>query len=69
MLLGAGWPVGRLVLFSVLSTLLGFIGLLAGSALGHHSAQLSPWVLTITAGVFLYVALANMVSVRDNWLL
>ncbi|XP_041701702.2 zinc transporter ZIP10-like isoform X1 [Coregonus clupeaformis] len=59
-LLGAGWPVRRLVLFSAVSALLGFVGLLTGSVLGHQSAQISPWILTLTAGVFLYVALADM---------
>ncbi|KAL1020706.1 hypothetical protein UPYG_G00003580 [Umbra pygmaea] len=59
-LLGAGWPVPRLCVFSVLSALLGFVGLLAGSVLGHQSAHVTPWILTLTAGVFLYVALADM---------
>ena len=61
-LLGAGWPVRRLALFSFLSTLLGFVGLLTGTLLGHNS----PWVLTFTAGVFLYVALVDMVT-TDKW--
>ncbi|XP_026990357.2 zinc transporter ZIP5 [Tachysurus fulvidraco] len=60
MLLAAGWPVRRLALFSLLSALLGYVGVLTGSALGHHWAQHSPWILTLTAGVFLYVALTDM---------
>ncbi|XP_066528471.1 zinc transporter ZIP5 [Hoplias malabaricus] len=59
-LLNAGWPVCRLAVFSVLSALLGFVGVLGGTALGHQWAQYSPWILTITAGVFLYVALTDM---------
>ncbi|XP_073795341.1 zinc transporter ZIP5 isoform X1 [Danio rerio] len=59
-LLSAGWPVRRLLVFSGLSALLGFVGVLAGSALGNHWASHSPWILTLTAGVFLYVALADM---------
>uniref|UniRef100_A0A8C9SGP2 Solute carrier family 39 member 5 n=1 Tax=Scleropages formosus TaxID=113540 RepID=A0A8C9SGP2_SCLFO len=59
-LLAVGWPVKRLLLFSALSTVLGFVGLLAGTVLGHHFEQLSPWILGITAGVFLYVALTDM---------
>ncbi|KAJ8016866.1 hypothetical protein DPEC_G00011790 [Dallia pectoralis] len=59
-LLGAGWPVRRLFIFSVVSALLGFTGLLAGSVLGHHAAHFSPWILALTAGVFLYVALADL---------
>lgn len=61
-LMGAGWPVRRLVIFSAVSALLGFVGLLTGSVLGHQSAHISPWILALTAGVFLYVALADMVS-------
>lgn len=59
-LMGAGWPVRRLVIFSAVSALLGFVGLLTGSVLGHQSAHISPWILALTAGVFLYVALADM---------
>ncbi|NWT06649.1 S39A6 protein, partial [Mionectes macconnelli] len=34
--------------------------LVAGVALGHSGTPLAPWVLTATAGIFLYVALADM---------
>ncbi|KAK2885418.1 hypothetical protein QQF64_021217 [Cirrhinus molitorella] len=59
-LLAAGWPVRRLAVFSTISALLGFVGVLTGTALGNQWATHSPWILTITAGVFLYVALADM---------
>ncbi|XP_067301914.1 zinc transporter ZIP5 [Pseudorasbora parva] len=59
-LLAAGWPVRRLAVFSGISALLGFVGVLIGTALGNQWATHSPWILTITAGVFLYVALADM---------
>ncbi|XP_072553530.1 zinc transporter ZIP5 [Salminus brasiliensis] len=59
-LLAAGWPVRRLAVFSMLSALLGYVGVLGGTAMGHQWAQHSPWILTVTAGVFLYVALADM---------
>uniref|UniRef100_A0A672N6V9 Solute carrier family 39 member 5 n=1 Tax=Sinocyclocheilus grahami TaxID=75366 RepID=A0A672N6V9_SINGR len=59
-LLAAGWPVRRLAVFSAISALLGFVGVLTGTALGNQWATHSPWILTITAGVFLYVALADM---------
>ncbi|XP_055044688.2 zinc transporter ZIP5 [Misgurnus anguillicaudatus] len=59
-LLAAGWPVRRLAVFSVISALLGFVGVSIGTALGNQYAAHSPWILTITAGVFLYVALADM---------
>lgn len=60
-LLAAAWPVRRLALFSLLSALLGYVGVLIGTVLGHQWAQHSPWILTLTAGVFLYVALTDMV--------
>lgn len=60
-LLAAGWPVRRLAVFSVISALLGFVGVLTGTVLGNQWSTHSPWILTITAGVFLYVALADMV--------
>ncbi|XP_026055707.1 zinc transporter ZIP5-like isoform X1 [Carassius auratus] len=59
-LLAAGWPVRRLAVFSLISALLGFVGVFTGTALGNQWATHSPWILTITAGVFLYVALADM---------
>lgn len=62
-LLAAGWPVRRLAVFSVISALLGFVGVFTGTALGNQWATHSPWILTITAGVFLYVALADMVII------
>ncbi|XP_076874836.1 zinc transporter ZIP5 [Brachyhypopomus gauderio] len=60
MLLAAGWSVRRLATLSLLSALLGYVGVLAGTVLGHRWAGHSPWILTFTAGVFLYVALADM---------
>ncbi|XP_062872074.1 zinc transporter ZIP5 [Trichomycterus rosablanca] len=59
-LMSAGWPVRSLAVFSLLSALLGYVGVLIGTVLGHQWAQHSPWILTITAGVFLYVALTDM---------
>ncbi|XP_023660856.1 zinc transporter ZIP5 isoform X2 [Paramormyrops kingsleyae] len=59
-LLAAGWPIRRLLLFSGMSAALGFLGLVAGTVLGHHLAQLSPWILAVTAGIFLHVALTDM---------
>ncbi|XP_053500163.1 zinc transporter ZIP10 [Ictalurus furcatus] len=59
-LLAAGWPVRRLALFSLLSALLGYVGVLTGTILGYQWARHSPWILTLTAGVFLYVALTDM---------
>ncbi|XP_048872262.1 zinc transporter ZIP5 isoform X2 [Brienomyrus brachyistius] len=59
-LLAAGWPIRRLLLFSGMSAALGLLGLAVGTVLGHHLAQFSPWILAVTAGVFLHVALTDM---------
>lgn len=67
MLLAAGWPVRRLALFSMLSAVLGYVGVLTGTVLGHQWAHHSPWILTLTAGVFLYVALTDMVRKIEMW--
>uniref|UniRef100_A0A3B1K1M7 Solute carrier family 39 member 4 n=1 Tax=Astyanax mexicanus TaxID=7994 RepID=A0A3B1K1M7_ASTMX len=67
-LLAAGWSVRRLALFSLLSALLGYVGVLGGTAMGQHWAQHSPWILTVTAGVFLYLALADMVRTVNTHL-
>lgn len=67
-LLAAGWPIRRLLLFSGMSAALGFLGLAAGTVLGHHLAQFSPWILAVTAGVFLHVALTDMVGAEwQGW--
>ncbi|XP_028850599.1 zinc transporter ZIP10-like [Denticeps clupeoides] len=68
-LLAAGWPMRRLAVFSVLSSALGFLGVLMGTLLGVHWAPVSSWVLTLTAGVFLYVALVDMMPemLHGDW--
>ncbi|TRY87007.1 hypothetical protein DNTS_009116 [Danionella cerebrum] len=50
-LLAAGWPLRRLALFSGLSALLGFVGMFSGTALGSRWVSVSPWILSLTAGM------------------
>ncbi|NXU04116.1 S39A6 protein, partial [Buphagus erythrorhynchus] len=59
-LLRPGTAPRRALLLNLLSALLSCLGALAGVALGHSGTPLAPWLLTSTAGVFLYVALADM---------
>ncbi|NWX25250.1 S39AA protein, partial [Notiomystis cincta] len=59
-LLRAGTAPRSVLLLSGLSALLSCLGVVAGAALGRSGTPLAPWVLTATAGIFLYVALADM---------
>uniref|UniRef100_F7EX56 Solute carrier family 39 member 5 n=1 Tax=Ornithorhynchus anatinus TaxID=9258 RepID=F7EX56_ORNAN len=59
-LLQAGLPLRRLVLLSVGSGALGLLGAAMGVGLSRGPEPLTPWVFAVTAGVFLYVALVDM---------
>ncbi|NXM35596.1 S39AA protein, partial [Oxyruncus cristatus] len=59
-LLRAGTAPRSVLLLNLLSALLSCLGAVAGVAVGHSGTPLAPWVLTATAGIFLYVALADM---------
>lgn len=61
MLLRAGLPFRRLLLLSLVSGALGLGGAALGVGLSLGPVPLTPWVFGITAGVFLYVALVDMV--------
>ncbi|NXR53130.1 S39AA protein, partial [Hippolais icterina] len=60
-LLRAGASPRSLLLLNLLSALLSCLGAVAGVALGRSGTPAVPWLLTATAGIFLYVALADMV--------
>uniref|UniRef100_A0A8D1ZF17 Solute carrier family 39 member 5 n=2 Tax=Sus scrofa TaxID=9823 RepID=A0A8D1ZF17_PIG len=60
MLLRAGLPFRRLLLLSLVSGLLGLGGAALGVGLSLGPVPLTPWVFGVTAGVFLYVALVDM---------
>ncbi|XP_012661022.1 zinc transporter ZIP5 isoform X1 [Otolemur garnettii] len=60
MLLQAGLPFRRLLLLSLVSGTLGLGGAALGVGLSLGPVPLTPWVFGITAGVFLYVALVDM---------
>ncbi|XP_057412485.1 zinc transporter ZIP5 isoform X2 [Balaenoptera acutorostrata] len=60
MLLQAGLPFRRLLLLSLVSGVLGLGGAALGVGLSLGPVPLTPWVFGVTAGVFLYVALVDM---------
>ncbi|XP_005397358.1 PREDICTED: zinc transporter ZIP5 isoform X3 [Chinchilla lanigera] len=60
MLLQAGLSFQKLLLLSLVSGALGLGGAALGVGLSVGPVPLTPWVFGITAGVFLYVALVDM---------
>ncbi|XP_068789659.1 zinc transporter ZIP4 [Struthio camelus] len=73
-LLHAGLSVRRALLLNFASALTAFLGLYVGLAVAT-SAELEAWIFTVATGLFLYVALCDMLpamlSVQDRrpWLL
>ena len=59
MLLKAGMTIKQAVFYNVLSSILAGIGMVVGLLLGTIN-NFSPWIFTATAGIFLYVALVDM---------
>jgi len=59
MLLKAGMSVRQAIFYNILSSLLSFIGMATGILLGGIS-DVTPWIFSATAGIFLYVALVDM---------
>ena len=58
---------GQLLLLSLVSGVLGLGGAALGVGLSLGPVPLTPWVFGVTAGVFLYVALVDMVRGGMNW--
>ncbi|XP_068777386.1 zinc transporter ZIP5 isoform X1 [Struthio camelus] len=59
-LLRSGAPPRTVLLLNLLSALLSCLGAAAGAAVGQGASHLTPGLLAATAGLFLYVALADM---------
>nr|XP_028565917.1 zinc transporter ZIP5 [Podarcis muralis]XP_028565928.1 zinc transporter ZIP5 [Podarcis muralis] len=59
-LLQAGMPVRQVFLFNLLSAFLAYLGAVVGTLISRSTMQVTPWIFAITAGIFLYVALVDM---------
>ncbi|KAE8626427.1 hypothetical protein XENTR_v10006628 [Xenopus tropicalis] len=59
-LLQSGVPVRKVLFFSLVSAFLSFFGMIIGAVASQNSAQITPWIFAATAGIFLYVALVDM---------
>ena len=50
------------LVYNTLSAITAIVGMFIGVAIGHASEDSTAWILSITAGVFLYVALVDLVG-------
>ncbi|XP_069576576.1 zinc transporter ZIP6 [Brachyistius frenatus] len=60
-LLKAGMTVRQAILYNVLSAMMAYLGLVTGILIGHYADNISMWIFALTAGLFMYVALVDMV--------
>ena len=61
MMLRSGVSFKKAMFLSLISNLIGFVGLYAGLFLGSENAM-QRWIYAATAGMFLYIALVSLVS-------
>lgn len=61
MLLKAGMTMKQAVICNLISSMLCLMGVIIGLAIGS-AQQSAPWIFAATAGMFLYIALVDMVS-------
>ena len=59
-LLKAGMSVKQAIFYNILSSVLSYLGMVLGLVLGQIH-DLTPWIFSATAGIFLYVALVDMI--------
>lgn len=65
-LLKAGMTVKQAIVYNLLSALMAYVGMLIGTAVGQYTHNVTNWIFAITAGMFLYVALVDMVSLHAH---
>ncbi|XP_037645014.1 zinc transporter ZIP10 [Sebastes umbrosus] len=59
-LLKAGMSVKQAIFYNLLSALMAYVGMVIGTAVGQYTDNVTSWIFAITAGMFLYVALVDM---------
>ncbi|KAG8432715.1 hypothetical protein GDO86_017093 [Hymenochirus boettgeri] len=59
-LLKAGMTVNQAIVYNLLSAMMAYIGMLIGTAVGQYANNITLWIFAVTAGMFLYVALVDM---------
>uniref|UniRef100_A0A3B5ME40 Zinc transporter ZIP6 n=1 Tax=Xiphophorus couchianus TaxID=32473 RepID=A0A3B5ME40_9TELE len=67
-LLKAGMTVRQAILYNVLSAMMAYLGMVTGILIGHYAENISTWIFALTSGLFMYVALVDMVSwTEPHW--
>ena len=51
--------------YNSLSAITAIIGMFIGVAISSSEEDTTPWILSITAGIFLYVALVDLVIINN----
>ncbi|XP_067880876.1 zinc transporter ZIP10-like [Heterodontus francisci] len=59
-LVQAGMRVRQAVTFNLVSALISYLGMVIGIAVGQYTNNVTPWIFAGTAGMFLYIALVDM---------
>ncbi|XP_030069552.1 zinc transporter ZIP6-like [Microcaecilia unicolor] len=59
-LLNAGMTVKQAFFYNLLSALLAYFGMVTGILVGHYAENVTLWIFALTAGLFMYVALVDM---------
>lgn len=54
--------VKQAIVYNLLSALMAYVGMMIGTVVGQYTHNVTNWIFAITAGMFLYVALVDMVS-------
>ncbi|MBN3284559.1 S39A6 protein, partial [Polyodon spathula] len=53
--------VKQAILYNMLSAMMAYLGMITGILIGHYAENISMWIFALTAGLFMYVALVDMV--------
>lgn len=59
-LLKAGMTVKQAIVYNLLSAMMAYVGMLIGTAVGQYANDITLWIFAVTAGMFLYVSLVDM---------
>ncbi|XP_053132811.1 zinc transporter ZIP10 isoform X2 [Hemicordylus capensis] len=61
-LLKAGMTVKQAIVYNLLSAMMAYVGMMIGTAVGQYANNITLWIFAVTAGMFLYVALVDMMA-------
>lgn len=63
-LLKAGMPARQAIYYNILSSILSFLGMCIGILIGE-APEATSWIFAIAAGLFIYIALVDMVNINE----